>query len=411
LIFLKLIPKEKGILMDLTALKVFTESREDELVRFLRDLIEIKSFTGQEKEVVSRVEEEMKLTGFDEVFRDKIGNVVGRIGSGPRTIVFDAHLDVVAAERKGWDTDPFKAVVKEGRIYGRGAMDDKGPFASTLLAGRAIKALSLNRDFTIYIVGSISEEDCEGLALGSFLSEYEIDADYVVIAEASNLKICRGHRGRALLEARFEGRPVHASIHSQGDNPIERALPFAQALIDLDKRLPLDETLGQGDIVATGIESMSVSASTTPSLCRIIIDRRLTTLDTKESVLAELSSLPNADKGKIQLVNYREKSYNGFPKVAEEYFPAWVLPEENPLVQAGIKCYSDLFEEEPVVTVWGFSTNGNYTMGRAGIPTLGFGPGVEELAHSDNEYIAIKDMIKAAQFYSWLPVVLSGKKS
>ncbi len=395
--------------MKIIELKEFINGEKENLVKFLSELIEIKSLPGHEEKIVNRVEEEMNKTGYDEVFTDSVGNVIGRIANGPKTILFDAHLDVVSADEEQWDTDPFKAVIKEGKIYGRGAMDDKGPFTSLLFAGRAIKELYLQDEFTIYIIGSVSEEDCEGLALGSFLREYKIKPNYVIIAEASNLKICRGHRGRALIEARFKGMPVHASIHKQGDNPIEKALPFAQSVAELDKKLASDKILGQGDIVVTNIDCKSTSLNTLPSECTVTMDRRLTTADSRESLLAEMNKLPNADCGEISFVEYKEKSYNGYLKKALEYFPAWILEEDHPLVQAAVNNYSDLFKEEPAVTVWSFCTNGNYTMGIANIPTVGFGPGIEKLAHANNEYIDIDDLLKASQFYAHLHVYLSEK--
>ncbi len=389
--------------------KDYLSKEEENLVGFLSEIIDIKSITGKEEAVIRRVKEEMERSGFDEVMVDSIGNVAGRIGSGPKTIVLDAHIDTVDVDMDKWDSDPFKAVIKDGKLYGRGACDDKGPFAALLFAGKAMKTLDLVRDFTVYISGSVSEEDCEGLALGSFLREKNINPDFVVIAEASDLMICRGHRGRALIEADFPGKSVHASIHEQGENPIEKALPFASAVAELDKNLSEDPELGKGDITVTRMECTSVSVNTVPSSCKVIMDRRMTTLDSRESILKEMSSLPNADMAVIRFIEYRDKSYNGYVKEAEEYFPAWVLDEDHPLIQGTVQAYTKMFGKDPTVTVWGFSTNGTYTMGQAGIPTVGFGPGKGELAHGNNEYIDVSDLKEAAMFYACLPSVLSAK--
>jgi len=133
------------------------DSEKENLVNFLCKLIETKSLTGQEKEVVEKVKLKMKNMKFDEVFTDKIGNVIGRIGNGEKTIVYDAHLDTVPADADNWDTPPFEAVIKEDKIFGRGTMDDKGPFTSMLYAGKIIEKLGLYDEFTVYVVGSISE--------------------------------------------------------------------------------------------------------------------------------------------------------------------------------------------------------------------------------------------------------------
>jgi putative selenium metabolism hydrolase len=409
IIFIKIIFKLflRGVyIMKANVIKDFIDNEKSNLLDALCEFVETESLTGNEEEIVKKVEIKMRDMKFDEVFIDKIGNVIGRIGNGDKIIVYDAHLDTVAADIDEWDTHPFQAVVKDDNIFGRGTMDDKGPFTSMLFAGKAIKELGLYDDFTIYIVGSISEEDCEGLALESFIKEYNLKPDYVVIAEASDLKICRGHRGRALLEANFNGTPVHASIHNEGDNPIEKALPFIEAISKLDKTLSEDKELGRGDIVVTNIECKSSSLNTLPSKCKVIMDRRTNSLDDKESILKELKELPGANDARIDFLDYEERSYNNYPKKAEEYFPAWVLSKDHPLVKAGEEAYEKMFSEKPVVTVWGFSTNGTYTMGKEGIPTLGFGPGKEKYAHGKNERVAINDLVKAAMFYAYLPSFL-----
>lgn len=388
--------------------KKLAEENREELVEILSNLIKYRSVTGTEgeKEAVEYLQKKMEEFDYDEVSTDRIGNVVGKIGDGPKTIVFDAHIDVVDAEEERWETDPFDPIIKDGKIYGRGTMDDKGPLSCLLFGGKIIKELGLAEDYTIYILGSISEETCEGLATASFLEENEIDADYVVIAEASNLKICRGHRGRALIEAVFTGVPVHASRHSEGENPLDKALPFAQGVKELDKRLNSKEPLGKGDIVATKITTNNTSLNTLASKAKVIIDRRMNTADTRKSVIEELKELPNGDKGEIDFMMYSDVSYNGEKKEGEEFFPAWVVKTDNVFVKAGEKAYQDLFDEDPIIDVWGFSTNGNYTKGKAGIPTLGFGPGKEKYAHGANERVKVDDLVKAVEFYASLPKYL-----
>ena len=384
------------------------EDEKPRIVNLLSDLIEFKSITGSsdEKKAAQYIKQTMQDFGYDEVFTDSIGNVIGKIGDGPKTILYDAHLDVVDVTKEEWDTDPFTPVIEDDYIIGRGAMDDKGPLSSIIYAGKIIKDLNLAQDYTIYISASVSEETCEGLALGSFIEEFDIKPDYVVIAEASNLKICRGHRGRALVKAEFSGKSVHASMHKQGDNPLDRALPFAQAVKDLDKELTDDNILGEGDIVVTKINSNNSSLNTVPSKAEVIMDRRTNSQDDKESILRELKGLPHGDEAEISFLMYEDESYNGYQKKGEEYFPAWILPADDKLIESGVDTYKELFEDKPTVSVWGFSTNGTHTMGKLGIKTIGFGPGKESYAHAENERVKISDLLKAVSFYSYLPVSL-----
>ena len=382
------------------------QTEKNNLVNFLADIVSIESITCNEEKVVNRVKKEMESLGYDEIISDSFGNVIGRIGNGPKILVFDAHLDVVDVEGQDWNTDPFKAVIKDGKMFGRGTIDDKGPFACTLYAGKIIKDLNLADKYTVYVVGSIVEEECEGLALGAFLEEFKINPDQVVIAESSELEICRGHKGRAQITASFKGESVHASMHHDGINPIETALPFLQGLIDFDRDLPEDEELGKGHITAVDTRCESLSLSSLPTGAKVIMDRRTTTMDSYDNLIEELKKLPNGDKCKLEYAVWKDKGYKGNEISGEEYFPAWVLSEDHPLIQSGVEAYKNLFKKNPVVTTWGFSTNGNYTMGKNNFPTVGFGPGEMALCHLANEHVVIDDLLTATAFYAGLAASL-----
>ncbi len=388
-------------------LKTYIAERREELTRFLCELVNVESITCHEEEAVTLVARQMERLGYDEVIIDATGNVIGRIGNGPKILVYDAHLDVVDAEGQEWQSDPFKAEVRGSRVYGRGTVDDKGPFVAMLYAGKAIKELGLAGSYTIYVVGSIAEEDCEGLALGAFLEEYGIVPDQVVIAESSELQICRGHRGRAQLQATFTGQPVHASRHREGVNPIEVAQPFLAGLQELDAGFTPEAPLGRADVVAVDVRCRSNSLSTTPTTATLYMDRRTNTADTRESILEELKALPNGNQCEISYVQWRAEGYNGKILQGEEFFPAWALAEDDPLIRAGEEAYRSITGEEPVVTTWGFCTNGNYTMGKRGYPTIGFGPGTMALCHGPDEYVEIADLLTAAGFYARLAAVLN----
>ncbi|MCK5674547.1 MAG: M20/M25/M40 family metallo-hydrolase, partial [Spirochaetales bacterium] len=287
------------------------QKEKNNLVKFLADIVSIESITCNEEKVVNRVKKEMEFLEYDEIISDSFGNIIGRIGTGSKILVFDAHLDIVDVVGQDWNTDPFKATIKDGKMFGRGTIDDKGPFACTLYAGKIIKDLNLAEEYTVYVVGSIVEEECEGLALGAFLKEYKIDPDCVVIAESSELEICRGHKGRAQITATFKGESVHASMHHNGVNPIETALPFLQGLIEFDKNIPEDDELGKGHITAVDTKNESLSLSSLPTSTKVIMDRRTTTLDNYESLIEELKALPNGDKCKFEYAVWNDKGYKG----------------------------------------------------------------------------------------------------
>ncbi|MBI9104517.1 MAG: YgeY family selenium metabolism-linked hydrolase [Spirochaetales bacterium] len=393
--------------MAVEKIREFIKTEKQNIIDFLCEMVEVKSITCGEGEIISLVKKKMEMLGYDEVIIDSFGNVIGRIGTGDRILVYDAHLDVVDAEGQDWLTPPFKAVQKEGRIYGRGTVDDKGPFVGTLFAGKAVKDLGLADKYTVYVVGSIAEEDCEGLALGAFLEEKDIKPDHVVIAESSAMEICRGHRGRAQITATFRGESVHASRHEEGINPIELALPFLEGLKALDRNFPDISPLGKADITAVDVRCQSNSLSSVPAEARVFMDRRTNTQDTRESIIRELKTLPNVDKCELNYMVWESEGYNGRLLKGEEFFPAWALDESHPLIQAGVQAFKSYSGRDPVVTTWGFSTNGNYTMGKMGYPTIGFGPGDMSLCHVADECIEIDHLLEAVGFYAQLAYTLN----
>jgi len=190
-----------------------SEKYKENMVSFLRDMIRIPSTSGNEEKVVLRAMEEMKKAGFDEVFVDGFGNLIGRIGNGKTVIAMDAHLDTVDVGNPSlWKVDPFEGDYSNGIIYGRGASDQEAGMASMVYAGKIIKELGLEGDYTLYVVGSAMEEDCDGLCWQYIIKEGIIKPDAVIITEPTNLGIYRGHRGRMELQVKTAGLSCHALV-------------------------------------------------------------------------------------------------------------------------------------------------------------------------------------------------------
>jgi len=172
---------------------------------------------------VRRVAAEMRKVGFDEVKVDPFGNVLGRIGSGPRVVAFDAHLDTVdVGDREQWTCDPFGGEVREGCLYGRGAVDQKAGMAAMVYAGQAIRQLNLAPDCQVWMVGSVLEEDCDGLCWHYILDEKVLAPEIVVSTEPTSLRIHRGQRGRMNIMVEVTGRSSHGSMPHLGENAIDK---------------------------------------------------------------------------------------------------------------------------------------------------------------------------------------------
>ena len=386
------------------------QSYEADIVAFLRDLIAIPAESSHEGPVIQRIRQEMEKCGFDEIRIDPMGNILGRIGSGKTVIMMDSHTDTVGVgDPKEWGWDPYKGKVEDGYIYGRGACDQRAGMASMVYAGKIIKDLGLVGDYTLWVVGSVQEEDCDGLPWLYILKEDGIRADCVVITEPSSLRIYRGHRGRMEIEVHLRGRSCHASAPERGDNPIYKMSHLVLEVEKLNTRLHGDAFLGKGTIAVTEIRSVSPSLCAVPGACSIHLDRRLTAGETKESAVAEVKALPGAEDAEVEILNYDTPSYTGLRYPMEKYYPTWVLDEAHPLAQAAIATYEALWKKAPIVDKWTFSTNGVGSMGLMGVPTIGFGPGEEDVAHSVVERVPIRDLVEAAQFYAAFPLIFSGR--
>jgi putative selenium metabolism hydrolase len=386
------------------------QSHEGDIVAFLRDLIAIPAESSHEGPVIQRIRQEMAKVGFDEIRIDPMGNILGRIGSGKTVIMMDSHTDTVGVgDPKEWGWDPYQGKVEDGYVYGRGACDQRAGMACMVYAGKIIKDLGLEGDYTLWVVGSVQEEDCDGLPWLYILKEDGIRADCVVITEPSSLRIYRGHRGRMEIEVHLRGRSCHASAPERGDNPIYKMSRLVLEVEKLNTRLRNDAFLGKGTIAVTQIRSLSPSLCAVPGACSIHLDRRLTAGETKESAVAEVKALAGAEDAEVEILNYDTPSYTGLRYPMEKYYPTWVLDEAHPLAQAAIATYETLWKKAPIVDKWTFSTNGVGSMGLMGVPTIGFGPGEEDVAHSVVERVEIRQLVEAAEFYAAFPLIFSGR--
>jgi putative selenium metabolism hydrolase len=378
-----------------------SEKYRDYTAQNLSKLVKIKSLSTFEKDVQTELKRQMLEAGFDEVKIDGLGNVIGRIGSGRKILAIDGHMDTVdLGNTDNWSFDPLGGEIKDGFVHGRGSVDQKGGPASFVTAGRILKELKFDRDITVFFVGSVIEEDCDGLCWKYIIEEDKIKPDFVISTEPTNLNVYRGQRGRMEMEVHFYGVSSHGSAPERGKNAIYMASKTALEIEKLNERLPSDEFLGKGSITISEFISKSPSLCAVSDYARIHIDRRLTTGETKESALNEIKELIEEYKANVELLNYTAKAYTGYEYGMEKYYPTWTVPVEHELVRRGVKTYKYLFGKEPEVDKWTFSTNGIMTCGVYGIPTIGFGPGNEILAHAPNEKVAISDLVTASAFYA-----------
>lgn len=384
----------------------YAKRYENDMAHFLSDLVKIPSTSCKEKEVVLRIKAEMEKVGFDEVIIDGLGNILGRVGHGSHVIAMDAHIDTVdVGERTAWTKDPFSGDIDDKYVYGRGTTDQTSGMVSMVYAGKIIKDLKLEGDYTLWVTGTVMEEDCDGLCWQYIIREGKLRPEFVVITEPTNLNIYRGHRGRMEIKVYVKGLSAHGSAPERGDNAIFKMAKILNELEELHGRLRNDDFLGKGSLTVSQIFSNSPSQCAVADECWISIDRRLTWGETKDSAIAEIQNLPSAKKfgAEVTMYRYEEEAYTGLVYPTDKYYPTWKIEENHPLVEKAVDVFTNLFNKDPKVDKWTFSTNGVSIMGMEGIPCIGFGPGNEVNAHAPNESVEKRHLVEAAAFYAALP--------
>jgi putative selenium metabolism hydrolase len=367
----------------------------------LSELVKIKSLSTKEGTVVKKLKEMMADAGFDEIKIDGLGNIIGRIGNGKKIIAIDGHIDTVdIGNIENWTFDPLGGEIKNGFVHGRGSVDQKGGVAAAITAAKIIQEIGLLDDITLYVTGTVIEEDCDGLCWKYIIEEDKIRPECVVITEPTNLDIYRGQRGRIEIEISFFGRSAHGSAPERGVNAIYMASKAALEIEKLNEHLAYDEFLSKGSVTISEFVSGSPSLCAVADFAKIHLDRRLTWGENKELAVKQVKEIVKDMNAKVELLNYKEKSYTGKEYGMEKYYPTWKLEDNHPVIEKGKKVFKELFSKDAIVDKWTFSTNGIAINGIHEIPVIGFGPGNEVLAHAPDEKVPIDHLVKANAFYA-----------
>jgi len=396
-------------------MKPFRLSSRDRanLLAFLRDLIRTPSPSSEERAVAERIAQEMEDLGFADVGTDAMGNVVGRIGpaQGP-TLMLNAHMDTVrVSAQDSWTYDPFGAEVRDGVLYGLGSCDMKGGLAAMVYGAKLLQDAQLSLKGNVVVACVVQEEVCEGVGTRVLVEKSGLRPEWVVLGEPTNLNVSRGQRGRLEMRVVAHGESAHAANPRLGENAIYIAARLVFGLELLAEQLGEDDFLGRGTLAVTDISSSAGSRNAVPDRCTLIIDRRLTLGENETKALSEVQRVIAREgvNAEVEVTGYRASSYKGYQCHTREFYPAWVIAADHPLVEAAVRSVQAQLKRRPQITRWGFSTEGVYTAGEANIPTVGIGPGKEELAHTADEYIHLEDVYSAAGVYAQLAARLLGQ--
>ena len=430
--------------MDLNKIKEAAQNYEKDMTAFLRAIVKNPGESCDEKAHIDTIAAEMKKLDFDEVVIDPQGNVIGYMGTGDKIIAYDAHIDTVGIGNiDNWNFDPYEGYENDTEIGGRGVSDQCGGLVSAVYGARIMKDLDLIPEgCRIMVVGTVQEEDCDGLCWQYIINEDKIRPEFVVSTEPTDGGIYRGQRGRMEIRVDVKGVSCHGSAPERGDNAIYKMADILQDVRALNENDDADETeikglvkmlnpkynpdweearfLGRGTCTTSQIFYTSPSRCAVADSCAISIDRRMTAGETWDSCLEEIRNLPNVkkygDDVKVSMYMYDRPSWTGEVYETECYFPTWINKENAAHVQAVVDAHHALWGDErigpesamslrhrPLIDKWTFSTNGVAIQGRYGIPCVGFGPGAESQAHAPNEITWKQDLVTCAAVYAAVP--------
>lgn len=342
-------------------------------IRLLSRLLQAESLPGQEGEAATLLLEALKGIGLTATL-DEAGNVEALLGEKEPEVVLTGHLDVVpVGDPTHW---PYpQGTVAQEAVWGRGAVDMKGPLVAMLLALEALAQRPLKG--RVRFLATVQEEVG---GLGSRHAAERLSPLAFILGEPSGRRLMRGHRGRAEVWADFEGEETHAAL-SGPENPL---YPLGEYLLAL-RELPLPPGL---KLTPTRVDTYPGARNQTPGVVRLYLDVRYEPEANLETLLDNLKALGDASV----YIPEEERASGEVRLVIPALWPPYRLPEDHPLLLAALKALG-----QEGAGLWPFTTDAPYLGARA--PVLGYGPGDPSLAHTSREHIPLAEVEGAAQDY------------
>ena len=378
-----------------------------DVIHYARRFVQIPSLSGEEKELAFCIREVLNEFGLDKVYIDELGDVIGFVkGRSLRPlVVLEGHMDHVSpGNLELWKCQPYSAEVINGNIFGRGAVDMKASLAAMTFAAK--EASSKEHEGTLVLCFVVHEETVEGTAIRHIIEkEIRETPDLVVLGEATNLDLGIGHRGRTVINVELSGRTAHASMPELGLNALHAASNLVSYVEEeLNPNLPFNQKLGKATIATISLGASPKVGPQIPDRSKILFDRRMILGETENEILKpikekvdELVEEGTVLDGTTRILEEDIKCWTGRKLRTRDFFPPWLIKETRIIQKALKSLWKRGFHAN--THVWKFSTDGVYTYGLRGIPTVGIGPGDETLAHQPNEHVCERDVEKTVQAY------------
>ena len=392
--------------------RVLAQIDRDEVVAFLRQVVRVNTVNppGDVREAAALCRDRLAAAGFDTAIiavNDIKPNLVARLhqGDGP-TLLFNAHLDVVpTGEESAWTHPPFAADIADGRVYGRGAGDDKASVTAQVMAAVAVARAGLPLRGTL-IVNEVADEEVGGVEGAQVVAaDPGIAPDFVIVGEQTQNRICIGERGGAGTIVIVYGKAAHGALPWEGVNAIEG---MARVILALQQELwprleqrthpYFHHSSASINLIEGGVKTNVVA-----DRCRIVIDRRI---------------IPGEDPAEAvdEIREVAERTVRAIPGLHVEVEPAGFIgrpatmdPPDSPVVQAMVAANRYLGFDTGL-TGFSMGTDGRHFAER-GYPTIIYGPGDPALAHQPDEWVGIDEVVDATKAYALAALALLGARS
>ncbi len=366
-------------------------------IDFTQRLIQTPSMSGEEGTIAKLVEQECRSLNFDEVTIDPIGNVIARLYGQDRSlpaIVINTHLDHVdPGDPKLWHSGAFEAAIRDGRIYGRGAADIKGPVATQVYALAALIQAG-QRPKRDVVFSCVTEEEIGGAGAIYWAEHVDYPIGLIMIGEPTSNNVALGHRGIRQVQVTFFGRSVHASVPHKADNPNYALGTFLTRLQKRQHDLPEHPRLGATTVSPTIIEVDTTSRNVTPAWARVNLDFRSAAV-THADIINFIAELAEG-------FNHQVLWANGFEAIPldppEQLVTGFDTHPDDPVTVRVVELLTEGMGRAPVVGQFAFATDGRHMTG-LGAPIIGFAPGDEKEAHTANESITLDALAEGLRGY------------
>jgi len=387
------------------------EQNREEYIKFLQELVRIPSLSGEESKVAEYIAEKMMSYGYDIVKVDSQSDVMASIrgSGGGRSILFNGHLDHVPV---GDMEEPYSGKIMNGSefglngpvIYGRATSDMKAALSAMVIAGGLLNdmGISLKGD---YRVAAVALEELGGKGTKSTI-RVGFTGDLVVIGEATNMKLALGHRASTKLQVVVKGRSCHASAPERGVNALYKAIDLINSIRGkLIPKLPVNEMYGAVTLAVTRISVKPDDFNVVPEECRFFIDCRYHPDYSRETLINDLEriidSLSNDDS------EFKAYVVKDTGDLSAQFMGYFTNPKDFPIVRESKDAIAEVHGATPEYITWRFATDGgNYY--RLGIPVIGFGPGEERFAHTQQDNVRIRDYLDTIKVYAFLACRICG---